>query len=135
MTFESIEQKLLEWNLKSVYGRGLYVKYTGKYGHIELEISKQFNEKKNEIIWNIPDSKIKNDIDYKPHSEVILNEFFNYFYELRGDKNLIKIEIQDGSYHPVDSQGKHYKIATMYALVDCFDKKAYQFQENRICKI
>ena len=133
--FDIIREKVMGWDLKPVMGRGAYIKYTGKYGHVELELSKNENSEENQIIWDVPSGQVPIEMKFEPFVELAIMKFFEYFRQCREAKIPLKAKVFDASYHPVDSQDKHYEIAALIALIDCFDSGIHSFKSEIVYRI
>ena len=64
----------------------------------------------------------------------VITFFSNYITAIRGERNSFIYEITDGSSHAVDSDQRNYIRATIYAIIDCFDKNYRTFYEHRLVK-
>lgn len=123
--FHQIGSQIEEWNLEKIQGIGFYKRHSsgGNYAHIELSIvenTEQFAE--NCIIWNINEQILPSQIGYKRFIERVLSFFASHVSALKGKYIKLQFEINDGSYQPVDTRPRHFEIATIYALINCFDK-------------
>ncbi|MBC8883540.1 hypothetical protein H9X57_09510 [Flavobacterium piscinae] len=115
--FNKIIPKIIEWDNSDLHGRGLYKKME-KYAYIELKISVNIKESfVSTIEWNedlIPLEFSETVID-------VLNFFISLVKVLKNEDMYFKVEMIDGGYSPVDSTNKLYEIATIFAILDCFD--------------
>ncbi|HEY4651891.1 MAG TPA: hypothetical protein VIG72_10780, partial [Pontibacter sp.] len=121
--FFQINENLIKWNLESVQGEGFFKKYTGKYAHIKIKMyaSKEYDWTSS-VIWNVDKKLLPDSLGHKMFIEKVLNFFLTYLSGLRGERIHLTFEINDGTYHPVDSQAGDFLVATVYALINCFDK-------------
>lgn len=87
------------------------------------------------IIWNITQKQISSEYNYRPFVEKILTFLIDYLSILKCGKVNITFEINNGSYHDVDSQDSHYEIATLLALINCFDSEHTEFDHVKFEKI
>ncbi len=129
--FFKINQQLHNWDLSPVEGRGLFADGMRFYGHIQLKIYRS-SDSNSKMIWNLTREQLPDEWQAKPGVVKTLEFFVSYLKGISGESIPLTFEITDGSYHPVDSQYRAYVRATIYALVDCFDKNAIPFKEHRV---
>lgn len=119
--FSKIIPQIMDWDLSPIEGVGYYRKIQ-HYGHIELKMYiTEGIYTQPEIIWNIEEYQIPKE----PIREVInkhLSFFYNFLVSIKGNRLNLKIEITNGSFHPVDSGRWGFPNATICALINCFDK-------------
>ena len=127
----SINKQLSKWDLSAVEGRGSFVGGQANYGHVQIKMYGT-SERESKMIWNLTSSQLPYEIGAIKGVEEALSFFLSYLDGIRGESTHLIIEVNDGSYHPVDSKAWNYKIATIYAIVDCFNKDAIQFKEHRL---
>jgi hypothetical protein len=129
----NINTHLLNWDLRPVEGKGLYVGGHTNYGHIELKIYKSLDNQ-TKMIWNLTRSQLPDEWGAKEQVEKALRFFISYFEGIKGERMALIFEIIGGSYHPVDSKDRNYAIATIYAIIDCFAKNTIPFNSSRLPK-
>jgi hypothetical protein len=134
--FFDIHDKLMQWNYEPISGKGLVARFTGSdaYAHIELIISQSSNGQ-SEIVWNIDDSKIPNNFGHKPYIEEVLSFFTSYISGIKGKKIDLNFEINNISFHIVDTKARHFFEATMRAIISCFDLNIFPFNEILVERI
>ena len=129
--FNVINEDIKNWDYGIIYGKGLFKKHTGHYAHIELSLSKSSEDLSgNWIVWNTSNNHLPDYIGHKPFVEKVLSFFINYLSGLKGEKVKLTIEINDGSYHEVDTRPKDYENATIFALINAFDKNSKMISNN-----
>jgi hypothetical protein len=131
--FSNINQYLSEWDLSPVEGKGLYVSGHTNYGHVQIKMYKS-SDNNSKMVWNLSEYQLPNDYNAKSGIEIALRFFISYFEGIRGEIIPLIFEINDGSYHSVDSKGRNYTNATIYAIVDCFVKNAIAFRDHRLIR-
>lgn len=119
LSFQDISQEIIHWNYSDLEGEGYYCKSTSsKYGHVKIKFSKGENDGV-AIHWNesafIP-------TEFRSSILNVLRFFISYMEGLKGEPVSLKIEILDGSYHPVDSNAVSFELVTVYSIHDCFGK-------------
>ena len=129
----NINQHLTDWDLSPVEGRGLNVGGNTNYGHVQIKIYKS-SDSHSKMIWNLTQDQLPDEWGAKRCVEDALQFFISYFEGIRGESISLIFEINDGSYHPVDSKDRNYRTATIYAIVDCFNKGAIKFKESRLIR-
>lgn len=129
----NINQHLADWDLSPVEGKGLYVGGHTNYGHVQIKMYKSLDSN-SKMIWNLTKDQLPDEWGAKKCIEDALRFFINYFEGIRGEGISLIFEINDGSYHHVDSKGRNYATATIYAIVDCFNKNAIEFKESRLIR-
>ena len=69
--FKIIEEKLLDWNLQPVDGKGFYrrVFVSEVYDHVELKMYQSINEQPSIAIWDITEKQTSLKYIYKPFVE------------------------------------------------------------------
>lgn len=112
--------QITDWDFEVLEGVGYYRKGE-HYGHVELKIyaTKEL-QSFTKIIWNIEEHQIPEDIRNK--IKIQLEFFYNLLISLKGCYLNLTIEINNGSFHPIDSYRYGFSYATIYALIDCFDE-------------
>lgn len=121
LLLNEINEKIKNWDYSEISGFGYYQKYTGHYAHVGIKISKSDDQySQHQLISNINENQLP--LAYL--NEIIrnLNFFISYASAIKGERFGLKFEIIDGSHHVVDSRVTDFHVATIYALVDCFDK-------------
>jgi hypothetical protein len=132
--FHSIIDNIINWDLNSKTGAGIYFN-NEKYGHIEFKVSTN-NHGKNSINWNSVEGIIPD--DYNSHISTVdsvLNEFSEFFRDIRAQEIYLNFEITNISYHPVDYRDIGYKYATTFAILNCFGHPDFNFNSNKIWKL
>ncbi|MEN0055491.1 MAG: hypothetical protein AAGC65_17575 [Mucilaginibacter sp.] len=129
----NINTYLFDWDLSPVEGKGLYVGGHENYGHIEIKIYKSL-ERRSKMIWNLTPEQLPDELEAKRGVEQALRFFISYFEGIRGESIPLVFEINDGSYHAVDSKARNYITATIYAIVDCFAKNSIAFWSHRLTR-
>ncbi|RIV68260.1 hypothetical protein [Flagellimonas aequoris] len=120
-----INKQIENWDYKEVNGKGLFKKYTGHYAYIELSITPSVEDfRRNWVIWNVKEKQLPVQLGHKPVVEKVLSFFIDYLSAIKGKRIQLTIEIKDGCYHPVDTKARDFETATIYALINAFDKKA-----------
>lgn len=115
-----IRQQLKDWDLSTVEGEGTHVgSMHSKFGHIKLKV---YQSTVDTLIWNVSQDQLPDEFRYQLDIENLLRFFIGYIAGLREDKINLTFEIVGGSYHVVDSTKLGIVRATMYALINCFDK-------------
>ncbi|AFY43622.1 elongation factor G domain IV [Nostoc sp. PCC 7107] len=85
------------------------------YGHVCLKIEPIIANSHIEIVWQIDDEEII-PLEWIPAIfEGIIDGIFDYFHQTNIALNSMRIIINDGSYHPVDSKEMDYRIAAKIA--------------------
>lgn len=87
----------------------------GSYGHVWLKIEPKIATKNIEIIWLINDEQIIPFYCIPVTFEGIIDGLIDYFHQTNIALNSIRIIIDNGSYHEVDSREIDYRIATTIA--------------------
>ncbi|MBD2436666.1 hypothetical protein [Nostoc sp. FACHB-110] len=88
----------------------------GSYGHLCLQLEPKPDNKNIQIIWQINDERTITS-DYIPVIfEGIIDGIFDYFHKSNIALAAMKIIINNGSYHEVDSREIDYRIAANIAL-------------------
>lgn len=126
-----INKYLLDWDLSTVEGKGLYVSGHANYGHIEIKISKSSGYD-TKMIWNLTNDQLPDEWGAKDAVEHALCFFISYLEGIRGEEIPLIFEVIGGSYHPVDSKPRNYTTATIYAIVDCFAKNIIKYRSHRL---
>ncbi|SHN16452.1 hypothetical protein [Mucilaginibacter sp. OK098] len=128
----NINQYLVSWDLSPVEGKGIHLgAMHTKYGHIQIKMYKSSNQE-SKMIWNLTQEQLPDEYGAKTAIKKVLEYFIDYFAGIKGESIALIFEINDGSYHPVDSQAIGYMFAAMYALINCFDKDHIKFKEDRV---
>lgn len=124
-----INEKILNWDLSLVEGKGLIHKTSGsdRYAHIELFIQKSDNDYSSEVIWDMTDNLIPYNLGHRPFVENTLEFFTNYVAGIKGETIFLKFQITNISFHTVDTSPIHFVEATMRALINCFDDTLFPF--------
>lgn len=120
--FGKITLQLTDWDLQPVAGEGALIHYTGKYGHIGIKIY-EGNESGSKLIWNTDRTIFPFDILLVQEIVKFTECFCNYLSIVKGKSTMLTFEITDGSFHPIESRDKFYGLATLYAIINCFDKE------------
>lgn len=92
-----------------------------------MKIYESSNDYQSNVIWNITEKQISSEYTYKPFVEKVLTFFIDYLSILKCERVNLTFEINNGSYNDVDSQDSYYEVATLLALINCFDKEHTQF--------
>jgi elongation factor G len=87
----------------------------GSYGHVWLQIEPEIVHRNIEIIWQINDDKIIPFYYIPAIFEGIIDAVIEYFHQTNIALTSMKIIINNGSYHEVDSRETDYRIATTIA--------------------
>lgn len=134
LLLNKINENIKKWDYSEISGFGCYQTYTGHYAHVGIKISKNNDQYPlHELISNIDENQLP--LAYL--NEIIrnLNFFISYTTAIKGERAGLKFEIIDGSHHVVDSRVTDFHIATIYALVNCFDKTIKPITERENIEI
>lgn len=114
-----ITEKIKNWDFSTLEGAGYFNKGE-HYGHIELKIYTTKEYLQDRIIWNIDEFQLPEDTRY---TVLTYLEFFHtLLLSLRSERPLYPvIEITNGSNAPTENWRTALPLATVYALVNCFD--------------
>lgn len=125
-SFHRISSQIKEWNLERINGKSLFKSHRtspGRYAHIELSIYENIdNPQMNYVVWKTNEKELPNQVGHKPFIEKVLSFFVGYISALKGKSIKLTFEINDGSYHPVDTMPRDFETAVTFALINCFDK-------------
>lgn len=119
------------WNYEPIKGVALFTK-AERYAHIEISIYTT-DHYTDTIVWNVKDKFIP--VEFHKEVEDVLMFFANYLTALKGrrEKNLV-FEIIDGSFNR--DSGRHaFMYATVWALVNCFNKKMFEISPMQFERI
>lgn len=132
-----INEKILNWDLSLLEGKGLIAKFSGsdRYAHIELAIQKSDNDYSSEVVWDISENLIPHNFGHKPFIESTLEFFMNYVSGIKGETIHLKFQITNISFHLIDTSPRHFVEATMRAIIDCFDDTIFTFNEDLAIRI
>ena len=134
---KQVSERIVRWDFSPVTGYGMFRKHHS-YAHIEIKMYKSVETKFNEsqIIWNVPTENIPKDLDYKSGVRKSITFFLNFLSTLKGENNNIVFEINDASYHVIDTSKIYdYEYATIYAIIDCFDKTILNFDKDYVERV
>lgn len=130
----AINQHLIDWDLTPVEGKGIHLgSMWTKYGHVQIKMYKS-SDSESKMIWNLTQQQLPDEYGAKPAIEKVFRFFIDYFAGIKGEKIPLVFEINDGSFHPVDSRDIGYMYATVYAIINCFDKEYMKFKEHRVIR-
>lgn len=120
--FNHINSQLVNWDLGIVEGEatnGIYPKMRN-YGYVKIKMyASEYSN--SHMIWNVPELDLPAESGAKEAISEVLRFFVGYLTALKGTPVSLNFEINDGCYHPVDSTPTGYMLATIYAIIDCFD--------------
>jgi hypothetical protein len=126
-----ITNEVLNWNYEPKKGIAIYTK-SERYAHIEINIALT-DYHINKVVWSVREEFIP--VEFHSEVEEVLAFFCNYILALKGywQKQLI-IEITNGSFNH-DTARKSFALATILALVNCFNNKAFELRESDLKRI
>lgn len=132
-----INQRIVEWDLSTLKGKGLVARFAGSdaYAHIEITIQKSSFEHGSTVKWSINENQIPYNFGHKPFIDETLSFFTNYVSGIKGERLYLEFEITNIGIHLVNTRAKHFAEATMKALINSFDKTVFPFDAplaNRI---
>ncbi|MET3980119.1 hypothetical protein ABIB62_002540 [Mucilaginibacter sp. UYP25] len=129
---KAIEEKLINWDLSIVEGGGEFIKsINGGYGHIELKI---YSDNREKVIWSVSEKQLPDIYKIKEHIIDTIKTFHGHLVALRGENLNLVYEVTKSSFHAIDSHPQYYAIATIYAIINCFDKSYREFDSEKIMK-
>lgn len=118
--FDKSLNQIYDWNYNDVIGENLYKKYTGHYAFVKLKISKNTDTLNHEFINKLTLTELP--LEFVNEIKNTLFDFIAFLKQLKNDVPFLKIEIIDGTYHPIDSKKSSFKIATCNAIKNAFDR-------------
>lgn len=133
-----INQKIKDWKLEPLLGRGLVSRLNGgrcAYAHIELSIIKGDEKHSSSVIWSTTEHQIPYNFGHVPIVEEALTFFSNYISGIKGERISLAFEITYIGIHIIDTEARNFKEATMKALIDCFDKEIFIFNKGQAERI
>lgn len=83
-----------------------------------------------DVIWNVSENELP--LEFRPTIVAGLSFFLSYLEGIKGQSISLTFEINDRSYHPVDSELKGFNRVTTRAIVNCFDPDYFGFKANRV---
>ena len=130
-TFNTIIPKIKDWNYSDLHGKGLYSNIN-RFAFVELKFSVNNSKYSNSnLLWN------EELIPLKFSETVIstLNFFISLVRVLKNEDVSFNIELIDGGYHPIDSSNLSYEIATIRAILNCFQSSDKIISQSDITRI
>ncbi|ALF52041.1 hypothetical protein ACX27_02915 [Nostoc piscinale CENA21] len=95
------------------------------YGHVWLTIEPIIANSHIEIVWRIDDEEIIPSEWIPAIFEGIIDGIFDYFHQTNFALTAMKVVINNGSYHPVDSKEMDYRIAAKIACRNAIAKAEF----------
>ncbi|WP_222538249.1 hypothetical protein [Pedobacter polysacchareus] len=125
-----INASLAKWDLSAVEGEALFIgSMHSKYAHVKIKMYAPSDDS-SRIIWNVPETELP--LEFRGTITKGLEFFLGYLAGIKGQSISLAFEINDGSYHPVDSNLLGFNLVTTRAIIDCFDPDYSKFDAQRI---
>ncbi|WP_342327663.1 hypothetical protein [Pedobacter sp. FW305-3-2-15-E-R2A2] len=129
--FNHINAYLAKWDLSAVEGQALYAGAMNRaYAHLKIKMYKSLDTDDSHVIWNVSENELP--LEFRTTIVAGLSFFLSYLEGIKGQSISLTFEINDGSYHPVDSELKGFNRVTTRAIVNCFDPDYFGFKANRV---
>lgn len=125
-----INAYLAKWDLSAVEGEALYIgSMHSKYGHVKIRMYASPDDS-TRIIWNVQEIELP--LEFRHTITKGLEFFLGYLAGIKGQSISLNFEINDASYHPVDSSLLGFNLVTTRAIINCFDPDYFKFNADRI---
>jgi hypothetical protein len=132
--FHKINSLINDWDFNRISGVGFFKKHSSSpahYAHIELTIFETLDDyPRNYIIWKTNEKHLPEQIGHRAIVEETLSFFINHVSAIKGKRPNLTIEINNGSYHPIDTHPRDFEYATILAIINAFDKTHKAITEN-----
>lgn len=125
--FHEINDNIKLWDYEDLKGEGFFNKPT-KYAYLSITIKKSKELNSTQIQW---EDNLQIPMEFRESIKDVFSFFIAYTEGLKGQESPpLRIRIADGGFHPVDSSNLSFRLATICAILDCFEKPIKVITEN-----
>lgn len=100
------------------------------FAYLKIKMYESLDSRTSKVIWNVPEIELP--LGFIPIIINGLKFLLGYLEGIKGQSISLTFEINDGSYHPVDSDLFDYNRVTTRAIIDCFNPGYFEFKLTRI---
>jgi hypothetical protein len=127
--FNEINDDIKQWDYDDLTGEGFVnIFHSPKYAYLSVNILKNELLTSTQIQW---EDDLQVPLEFRESIKDVFSFFIAYTEGLKGQViPPLRIRIIDGDFHPVDSSNLSFRIATIYAIRDCFKKPVKVITEN-----